>query len=468
MINVEERTRHVAVIGGGITGLAAAYYLQKQAKAQERPLQITLIEATHRLGGKIHTLRKDGFVIERGPDSFSSSKDGIQKLAKELGIESKLVAGASGQWSIMAEDRLQPIPDGTMMGIPTKLGAFLASDLCSWSGKVRAAGDLVMPKLSSYRDQALGAFMRKRFGQELVENLIEPLLSGVYGSDIDRISLEAAFPEYLEVEHRHRSLVLGMKKTKAAIAELSSDKAGFQTFQGGMQTLVEALEKELGGCTVLKGVKVERVAKEAAQAVLYLNNASSIAVDEAIFALPHSKLQPLFEPFGLLDGLKEMPMTSVATITMAFSEQAINYPDNLGFIVARTSDYTITACSWADRKWPGMAAPPGKQLVRAYIGRVGDEAVVDLSDKEIEKIVLADLQKAIAIEAHPEFTVVSRWKDAMPQYIVGHKERIVQAKAELAQAFPMLQVAGSSFGGFDLADCVEQGEAAARELLNRL
>ncbi|WP_370455153.1 protoporphyrinogen oxidase [Planomicrobium sp. CPCC 101079] len=460
--------RKVAVVGGGITGLTAAYFLQKYAQEQGLPVHITLIEAAHRLGGKIQTFQKDGFVIERGSDSFPAYKTSIGRLAKEIGIADKLVRGAKGHWSIVAEDKLQPIPDGTVMGVPTNFGAFLTSDLFSWSGKVRAVGDLVLPKGRAAGDQSLGKFMRRRFGKEMVENLLEPLLSGVNGGDIDRMSLEAAFPQFAEVEQKYRSLMAGMKKTNAGARTAvynRNEENVYQTFEGGLQTLVEALEKKLSGCAILKGVKVDGIRKEADKAVLELNNASTIIVDQVLFTVPHSKLQPLFEPHGLLGGLKEMPMTSIATVSMAFPESAVESEGGTGFVVARNSDFAITACSWAHRKFPSMAIPEGKKLLRAFLGRVGDEAVVDLADHEIEKIVLADLRKTMRIDGNPDFTVVSRWKEAMPQYVVGHKQRVAEAKRGLEKEFPMVQVAGSSFGGFDIADCAEQGENAARQLL---
>ncbi|PSL30638.1 protoporphyrinogen oxidase [Planomicrobium soli] len=468
---MEERIRKVAVVGGGITGLTAAYFLQKQAHEQGLPIHITLIEAAHRLGGKIQTLQKDGFVIERGPDSFLSFKNSIGRLAKELGIADKLVRGVKGQWSIVAEDKLQPIPEGTIMGVPTNLGAFLTSDLFSWSGKVRAAGDLVLPKAAEASDQSLGKFMRRRFGKELVENLLEPLLSGANGGDIDRMSLEAAFPQFAEVEQKHRSLMTGMKKTKAgarAAVYSRNEEDVYQTFEGGLQTLVEALEKKLSGCTILKGVKVDGIKAEAVKASLKLNNSSTILVDQVLFALPHSKLLPLFEPYDLLNGLKEMPMTSIATISMVFPESAVEFGESTGFVVARNSDFAITACSWPQQRWPSIAVPEGKKMLRAFIGRVGDEAVVDLADHEIEKIVLSDLRKMMKIEGKPDFIVVSRWKQAMPQYVVGHKKRVAEAKKELEKEFPMVQLAGSSFGGFDLADCAEQGKIAACRIVEQL
>ncbi|MDN7247321.1 protoporphyrinogen oxidase [Planococcus shenhongbingii] len=465
-----ERTRKVAVVGGGITGLSAAYYLQKQAKEQNISLEVTLIEATHRLGGKIQTLRKNGFVIERGPDSFLARTNSINLLAKELGIDDQLIESRAGKTYVMVEDKLHPVPEGSVMGVPTAFGPFLTSNLYSWSGKIRAVGDLVLPKSPAATDQPVGPFVRRRFGTEVVENLIEPLFSGYFSGDIDRLSINATFPAFYEIEQQHRSLIFGMKKNGNILPEeFTTDKNGvFQTFQHGLETLVTALEKELSASTVLKGVKVESIENNNAKAVLTLNNDSTIIADDVIFALPHSKVQSLFEPYGLLKELKEMPATSVATVSMAFPAEAVKqYTDNaIGFVVSRNSDFAITACIASHCKWPSQT-PDGKMLFKAFIGRVGDEAVVELSDKEIEKTVLADLRKSMAIEADPEFTIVSRWKEAMPQYLVGHKERIEKMRKEMKTAFPMVQMIGSSFEGYGLPSCVGQGAAAARKIIER-
>lgn len=466
-----ERTLKAAVVGGGISGLSAAYYLQKQAKEQGLSLDLTLIEAVHRLGGKIQTLHRDDFVIERGPDSFLSRTENINALARDLGIDSKLLASGAGKSFVMVEDQLHPIPKGSVMGVPTEWGPFISSHLSSWSGKVRAAGDLIMPRSPEPADQPLGKFMRRRFGKELVENLIEPIFSGLYGGDIDRMSLASTFPAFYEIEQQHRSLISGMKKDDSVDVDAftTAKKGIFQTFQNGMQTLVDALEEALTDCTVLKGVKVESVRKEQDKAVLHLNNDSDLLVDEVIFALPHEKVQPLFEPYGLLEAMKEMPSTSVATVSMAFAKEAVQpeTEEGMGFVVARNSDFTITKCLAMHTKWPAHV-PAGKLLFKAFVGRPGDEAIVDLSDREIEKTVLADLRKAIPISGDPEFTIVTRWKDAMPQYQVGHQDRIKIAKQDLKQAFPMIQLIGNSFEGGGLPACVEQGEAAALQAINRL
>lgn len=464
-----EQTHKVIVVGGGITGLSSAYYLQKLAMEQGLAIEITLIEAAHRLGGKIQTLQKDGFVIERGPDSFVSRKNSIQQLATELGIEDQLIQSAPDKTHVAVENELYSIPAGSVMGVPTNFGSFLASGISSWSGKARAMGDFFLPVSASTEDQPLGPFLRRRFGNELVENLIEPLFSGVFAGDIDRLSLKATFPELLETEQQHRSLIRGLKKNQVAdYRAFNTEKTGvFQTFSNGIETLVQALEKELDKCTILKGIKVEKLTQKDNQVELQLNNEASVIADSVIFALPHAKLMPIFEPLGLLKGLKDMPSTSIATVSIAFPEGAVKNPrDCTGFVVARNSDFTITACSATHLKWPTLTTPE-KALYRSFIGRVGDEAVVELSDGEIVKAVLEDMHKLMDIHGDPKFTVVSRWKEAMPQYLVGHGERVALAKKEVQDALPMVQIAGGSFEGFGLPACVDQGRAAANQLLER-
>lgn len=207
MMRVSGEKRKVAVVGGGITGLAAVYYLQKEAREKGYPLEVVLIEASHRLGGKIQTMRKDGFIIERGPDSFLARKKSFGILAEDLGIDDQLVSNATGQAYVLVGDELHPIPGGSVMGIPTQIAPFVTSGLFSWSGKFRAAGDFVLPKSSVVGDQSLGQFFRRRFGGEVVENLIEPLLSGIYAGDIDKLSLQSTFPQFHELEQKRKSVV---------------------------------------------------------------------------------------------------------------------------------------------------------------------------------------------------------------------------------------------------------------------
>ncbi|WP_433748709.1 protoporphyrinogen oxidase [Falsibacillus pallidus] len=466
---VEDKQK-VAVIGGGMTGLAAAYYLQKTIKERKLPIEVVLIEASHRLGGKIQTVYKDGFVIERGPDSFLARKQSASRLAKEVGLEDKLVSNTAGRSYVMVNEKLHPMPEGAVMGIPTKISPFITTGLFSVPGKMRAAADFVMPRSKEIGDQSLGSFFRRRLGDEVVENLIEPLLSGIYAGDIDKLSLMSTFPQFYEVEQEHRSLIMGMKKTTPAPPpnKTKKKKGMFLTFNSGLQSFVDEIEQHLDKGSVVKGVKVEGIEREGDGYHLQLSSGEELTADSIIVTTPHHAVQSMFSSLGFFDPLKSMPATSVATIAMAFPEEAIKKDiDGTGFVVSRNSDYTITACTWTHKKWP-HTTPKGKVLLRCYVGRAGDEAVVDLSDEEIEQIVLDDLKKTMDITMKPEFSIVSRWKEAMPQYTVGHKERMETIYRNIENELPGVFVAGSSFEGLGLPDCIDQGEAAVAKTLQYL
>ncbi|MEK3935525.1 protoporphyrinogen oxidase [Sporosarcina sp. FSL W7-1349] len=467
------QNKKVVIVGGGITGLSAAFYMQKEAREKGLALDVILIEASNRLGGKIQTIRRDGFVIERGPDSFLIRKKSVDVLAKDLGIEGELVRNATGQAYVLVHNKLHPIPGGSVMGIPTEIGPFLKTGLFTWSGKMRAAGDFLLPRSGVEGDQSLGQFFRRRFGGEVVDNLIEPLLSGVYAGNIDTMSLESTFPQFYQVEKKHRSLILGMKKTTPKQlpqknSHSNKREGAFHTFRNGLETLVEAAEAQLDPNSVLKGVQVEGIESRDGKTVLQLNGGREIEADSVILTTGHEMAGRLFAPYGILQNLRNIPTTSVATIALAFPEESIvQDKEGTGFLVSRSSDYSITACTWVHRKWP-TTTPKGKVLLRAFVGRAGDEAIVDLPDAEIEKIVLADLSKIINIQGEPDFSVVTRWKEDRPQYRVGHKQLIEASRAELHALFPQVKLAGASYDGVGLPDCIDQGRAAVEEVLQEL
>ncbi|HEY9576113.1 MAG TPA: protoporphyrinogen oxidase [Pseudobacillus sp.] len=453
--------KRVVVVGGGITGLTAAYYLQKAAKTNKLPLAVTLIEATPRLGGKIRTVKKNGFIIERGPDSFLARKESAVRLAREAGLGDQLITSKAGRPYVLANGKLHPIPEGSVIGVPTKITPFVTTNLFSVAGKVRAGVDFFLPKTDLKNDLSLGGFFRRRLGNEVVENLIEPLLSGVYAGDIDKLSLMATLPQLHEMGQKHRSLILTVKQMSSALA---NEAGGFLTPKGGLEELAEGIEERLEGGSVLKGIRVKRIEKrEDNQFILSLNDGRKIIADGVILTTSHLTLPSMMPQYRFFDVLKDMPAMSVATVTMAFPEEAVSqHIDGLGFVVSRNSDVTITECTWVHKKWP-HAVPAGKALLRCYVGRAGDEAIVDLSDAEIEQIVVEDLKRVIALSEKPDFTVVSRWKQAIPQYTIGHKERIETIEEQMHQKLPGLFVAGSSFRGIGIPDCIEQGEAAAQK-----
>ncbi|WP_066295050.1 protoporphyrinogen oxidase [Bacillus sp. FJAT-29937] len=467
---MSEQKKRVVIIGGGITGLTAAFYLQKEASVKGLPLDIRLIESTDRLGGKMQTVVRDGFVIERGPDSFLARKQSASRLAAEVGMEDKLIRNTAGKSYVLVKDRLHPMPGGSVMGIPTQIAPFVTTGLFSFAGKARAAADFILPKSSPANDQSLGKFFRRRLGDEVVENLIEPLLSAIYAGDIDKLSLMSTFPQFYQVEQKYKSLILGMKKSTPATPLKKTgekkDKGIFLTFSSGLQSFADALESRLEPNSVMKGCKVERISKKENRYVIELSGGAQLDADSIIMTVPHHITQSVFSDYRFFDSFKDMSSTSVATIALAFPEEAIEKDiEGTGFVVTRNSDYTITACTWTHKKWP-HTTPAGKVLIRCYVGRPGDEEVVELPDDELIKIVLKELNRTMNITMDPDFAVISRWKDSMPQYTVGHKERIEKVKTHLASELPGVFLAGSSFEGLGMPDCIDQGEATVEKVLS--
>lgn len=466
-----QEKKKVVIIGGGITGITAAYYLQKEAREKGLPIDVCLVEASHRLGGKIQTIVRDGFVIERGPDSYLERKQSATRLVKEAGMESKLVNNTAGKSYVLVQERLHPMPGGSVMGIPTQLAPFVTTGLFSIQGKLRAAADFVLPKSNPVEDQSLGTFFRRRLGDEVVENLIEPLLSGIYAGDIDQMSLMATFPQFYQVEQKYGSLVLGMKKSTPQAPKKSPEtksKGIFLTLTSGLQSLVDGIEAKLEAGSVLKGIRVDRIKKMDKGYKLELNNGEKLTADAIVSAVPHHVTHAMFQQYDFFDPFEHMPSTSVATVALAFPKEAVEKDINgTGFVVSRNSDYSITACTWTHKKWP-HSCPEGSVLLRCYVGRPGDEAIVDLSDDELSRIVLEDLNKTMNITMDPNFVVVSRWKDSMPQYTVGHKQRIQTVNEHVAQELPGVFLAGASFEGLGIPDCIDQGEAAVKKVLQFL
>ncbi|MFY4774249.1 protoporphyrinogen oxidase [Metabacillus sp. RGM 3146] len=464
--------KKTVIIGGGLTGLSAAFYLEKEAREQGIPMSIDLIESSPRLGGKIQTVKKDGYVIEKGPDSFLERKASGPQLIKDLGLEDRAVNNAVGRAYVLVKDQLHPIPEGAVMGIPTKISPFISSGLFSMAGKIRAAGDFILPASKKKEDQSLGEFFRRRLGNEVVENLIEPLLSGIYGGDIDQLSLMTTFPQFYKVEQDHRSLILGMKKTTPQNTQkhLPGRKKGiFQTLDNGLESIVDAFEEKFEQTVVHKGNKVQKLQKrEDGKYTVELSNGKIITADAVIMAVPHGAAASLMKDEPALGYLKKMPATSVATVALAFPKDAVEMnKEGTGFVISRNSDYSITACTWTNKKWP-HAAPPDKAVLRAFVGKPGQEAIVDQSDEEMIKVVLEDLRKIMTIKSEPELSFVTRWKQAMPQYNVGHKKKIIEMKADMKKKYPGLSLAGASYEGLGLPDCIEQGKKAVKEVLNFL
>lgn len=468
MMRLTLSRRKVAVIGGGITGLTAAFYLQKIAQQHNLPLDIVLIEASLRLGGKIQTVRQDGFIIERGPESFLDYKKSVRELAIDLGIENEMVCNNKGQTYVAVGSELYPIPSNLMFGGSLEVSSFITSGIFSISGKLRAAaGDLFLPKSAEKEDEPIGDFFRRRFGNEVVENLVEPLLAGTFAGDIEHLSIRSMFPEIYKLEKQYRSLLIGLKKSGHSFYEHPIEAS--QTFKNGLETLIEKLESKFQPNSIIKGVKVESIDKlNDGTLQIFFNNIAPLKCDAVIMSTSFNVAKNIFNSYGLLEEIPKMSYATIATVTMAFKKEDISkYKDALNFFVSRNSDLAITTCTWSNHKWDGVS-PEEYDLLRVYIGRVGDEVIVELSDSEIEKTVRQDLEKALGITQPPIFTVVSRWKESMPQYTIGHEKRMDSMLQQLLKEFPTVKLVGSSYNGISVPDCVSQGKKAAIEMLEEM
>jgi oxygen-dependent protoporphyrinogen oxidase len=465
---MSEKRFHVSIVGGGITGLAAAYYLMKQSRESGRPIDFTLIEASDRLGGKIQTWRHEGFVIELGPDSFLERKSSAAQLVADVGLKDELVRNNTGQAYILHKNRLLPIPEGAVMGIPTKLMPFVYTPLISPLGKLRAAADLVLPGANHLQDESVGHFFRRRLGDEVIENLIEPLLSGVYAGDIDKLSLLSTFPQFAHLEEKYRSLILAMKSTRAESSGREQPKGLFLTLRRGLQSLVERVESLLPASSVVKNASVTELRKGEDGYTLTLSSGQTLETDAVILAVPHEVTQQILAPYADLSPLPDATPTTVATVAMAYPAESVALDlEGTGFVVPRKAGTTITACTWTHRKWP-HTTPEGKALLRCYVGKPGDEAIVHQTDEEILRTVIKDLQRIMRVGDNPEFFRVTRWHKAMPQYIVGHQQWLKATTEKVSGTLPGVWLAGASYAGVGLPDCIDQGKKAVQDVFRYL
>lgn len=470
--------RKIIVVGGGITGLTAAYYVRKRLKEAGCTADVTLVEGAEKLGGRIHTLRKEGFVIEKGPDSFLARKLPIIELSRELGLEGELTGTnpEAKKTYILRDGTLHPMPAGLVLGIPTDIEPFMRTGLVSAKGKARAMMDLVLPKKEDDSDESLGHFLHRRLGKEVLDQIVEPLLAGIYAGDTYALSLQSTFPQFGEMEQQYRSLIYGMisnrKKSQQEALNLPAPgrNSVFLTYKNGLQTLVERLEEVLReeGVTIRTGTKVTELRKEGDLYEVGYEGGQWETADSVILTLPTYHSAELLGDHPSVDKLKAINYVSVANVVIAYREKDANVKfDGSGFLIPRSEGRSITACTWTSTKWL-HTAPEGRVLLRCYVGRSGEEDWVHLTDEEIVAKVRKDVAELMGITAEPLFYEVTRLYRSMPQYPVGHLEHVRELRSDLAERMPGVYVTGAGFHGVGLPDCIRQGREAAFEAADRL
>jgi|TARA_B100000686_G_scaffold339082_1_gene412575 oxygen-dependent protoporphyrinogen oxidase len=448
----------VAVIGGGISGLAAAYQLHQQDTS------FVLIEKSDRLGGLILTEKTDDFTIDAGPDSLLVQKPAAIELCVELGLQNQLVSTLTPRTAYIVRDGiLHPIPQGSVFGIPTNLESLLASGYLSKQAKIRMAEDLVIPPKLDESDESVGSFFRRRFGNEAVAYLATPLLAGIHAGNVEHLSMRALFPRLVKAETEHGSVIRGFRNRRSDATSSAASHGVFRSLTGGLHTLTNALAQALPRSSIKYGTDVTNISDSGPFTVSF-SSGENLSVDKVICATPSyvtaSVVQSLNPELSRL--LSSIPYTSIATIATSYPRAAINHALNgTGFVVPETeSPLSITACTWISSKWPGRS-PDGHVLLRSFVGGARAPEALDQSDHALTKSVQNDLRRLLDIDVSPSLTRVYRWPRANPQLHVGHLELVAQIDRHL-RAYPGLQLIGSALRGVGIPDCVAAGRAAGR------
>jgi oxygen-dependent protoporphyrinogen oxidase len=464
----------VVVVGAGISGLAAAHRVVELAEKSGRPLDLTVLEAGHRLGGTIHTERQDGFVIEGGADSFISEKPWALALCGRLGVEEALIGtnDRSRRTFVVWRGRLHPLPDGFQLLAPTRLRPLVASRLFSWPGKLRMGLDLLLPRAGD-PDESLGAFVRRRLGREALERVAQPLVAGIYTADPDTLSLAATMPRFLELERRERSVILAMWRATRKAPALANGASGarwslFVTFADGMEELVQALARRLPPGAVRRGERVTEVTRHGSGWRVVTGGGAALSADAVVVATEaHQAARMLryLDP-SLAHLLEGIAYASSATVTLGYRRTDIPHAlDGFGFVVPQVEGRPIIACTFSSVKYPGRA-PAGHELLRVFLGGALNEGVLDAPDDRLVATARGQLGELLGITAEPLLVRVSRYTKAMPQYHVGHLAR-VEAIEQCLRHHEGLSLAGGAYRGVGIADCVHSAETAVEGLLGR-
>ncbi|MFN2516697.1 MAG: protoporphyrinogen oxidase [Pyrinomonadaceae bacterium] len=522
--------RRVVIIGGGITGLAAAHRILERHGELREPFEVTLLEATARVGGVVQTEKRDGFLLERGPDSFLSEKPATLELAKRLDLESHLIETNKNHRRsfIVRKGRLLPVPEGFYLLAPARFWPLVTSGIFSWPGKARMAMDLVLPRRNTNgnSDESLAQFVRRRLGREALERMAQPMIGGIYTADPEKLSLRATMPRFLEMERTHRSLIRAMRKqgrTPAVfrggsplVSPGSSPRAAreheasgaryslFLSFDHGMQLLTDKLEERISNFksepsnlksdisnfksettdsvpSIKMSLRVNTAIESLAQErdtrannewpkwKVRTTGNETLAADAVCLALPASGSARLLRGIDdrLASELEGISYASSVTINLAYKREDIPHAlEGFGFVVPLIEGRSLIACTFSSVKFAGRA-PDGYALLRAFVGGALQPEMLALTEAELISRVRADLNDLLGIERPPRFVELTRWENSMPQYHVGHVDRVKRIRERLA-SLPHLALAGNAYSGAGIPDCIRSGEDAADEIIDAL
>lgn len=458
-----QRRPRVAVLGGGISGLTTAALL----RSAPEPPDVVLVEAEARLGGKVLTRTLDGRTVETGPDAFVMRVPAMARLVDDLGLRDDLVAPAGLGSYVWSRGGLRRLPPGTVFGVPDKLLPLVRSGLLSRRGVLRAGLDLVLPRQQLGPDPTVDDLVRPRFGAEVADRLVDPLVGGVHAGSTKQLSAASAVPDIEAMARAHRSLVLAVRGR----GRRTSGPGGpaLMSLDGGLARLVEALVGRLDGATVLTGRAVAALEQGDDGFRVVLDDHEVLESDAVVVTTPAYVTAALLRDLAAdaAAALRGVPYVDVATVTLAYPRSVFTRPlDATGFLVPPAEGRLLVGCTWLSSKWRHLAGD-GTVLVRAMVGRAGDRRWVDLDDVELVARVHDELVQAMGLTGEPADALVQRWPRALPQYVVGHRDRVAHVDTALARV-PGLFVTGAAYRGAGIAACVDQAERTVQSVLSRL
>lgn len=455
----------VVIVGGGMAGLAVAYELNRQR------VPFLVLERAAVPGGVIVTDRVGGYTIDGGPDALLVQKPAAIDLCRELGLGDRLHSTLPPRTAFVYRGgRLHPLPEASVLGIPTRLMPLATTPLFSWAGKARMACELLIRRRTDEVDESIGEFMRRRFGREAVDYLAEPLLAGIHSGDVDQLSMRSAFPRLTTIEAEHGSLIRAFRRLPRPV----STGGVFQSLPGGIREMVDALLAKLPpGCVrvdspvaALTGAGGTRAAGPLAAR---LQSGEQIRASALVLAVPAWEAADLAAPVDAeLSALcRAVPYVSSCTVALSYPRARVRHPlAGSGFVVPRVEKgLRVMAGSWVSSKWPGRA-PDGHVLLRVFIGGVRRPELVELDDDRLVSLAHDDMARLLGIDGRPTLARVYRWPRANAQHVVGHLARMAAIDARLAR-LSGLYVTGSGFRGTGIPDCVEDGRATARAVAAR-
>jgi oxygen-dependent protoporphyrinogen oxidase len=452
----------VAIVGGGISGLAAAYYLVKGGATA------TIIESRLRLGGVIQTEHVEGCTIEAGPDSFLAIKPAARELIRELGLEGDMI-GSNDHLRVTyvrRKGKLVPLPDGLMMMVPTKIGPLLTTRLIGWGTKLRMGLELLRAPKTREEDESVAEFIEEHYGAEAVDYLAEPLLSGIYGGDPSELSVRSVLPRFVELAARYGSLTRGVLAERAkAGPRRTAPPPLFQTLKGGLGQMVDAVTDALRGKIEVRRGRAQTVERTARGFRVRLEDEWLEADSLVVACEAHSGAALLPAVDGRVAELLGMvPYSSSMTVALGFdAADFIRPPHGFGFLVPKKERRRLVACTWIGTKFP-YRVPEGKVVARSFLGGVDGASVLEEPDLAILAAVTEELREIAGVTATPRFSRIFRWPRSMAQYTVGHPRREAELEARVA-AIPGLHLAGNAYQGIGVPDCIRLGRAAAEKIL---